>query len=82
MDTALAAPFDRVAADGGKSDRAEAAATPVSRQSVIGLNAANFFLAEVTGVVMPFLGDFLKEQKWSEVADRTGDFVVPVWAFF
>src|SRR5947199_101221 len=26
-----------------------------ARQSALGLNAANFFLAEVTGVVMPFL---------------------------
>ena len=68
MNTALAAPLDGFEADGAKSERAEAAVPPVSRQSVIGLNAANFFLAEVTGVVMPFLGDYLKEQKWSEVA--------------
>lgn len=37
---------------------------PLSRQSSIGLNAANFFLAEVTGVVMPFLGKFLLERGW------------------
>ncbi len=40
----------------------------VSRRSVVGLNTANFFLAEITGVVMPFLGAFLKEQKWGETA--------------
>jgi MFS family permease len=39
----------------------------VSLQSRVGLNAANFFLAEITGVVMPFLGDYLKGQNWSEV---------------
>ena len=40
----------------------------VSRQSRVGLNAANFFLAEITGVVMPFLGSYLKGTKWSETA--------------
>lgn len=30
-------------------------ARSISRQSKIGLNAANFFLAEITGVVLPFL---------------------------
>jgi MFS family permease len=35
-----------------------------SLQSRIGLNAANFFLAEVTGVVLPFLNDFLRERGW------------------
>ncbi|HEX4413586.1 MAG TPA: MFS transporter [Lacipirellulaceae bacterium] len=39
-----------------------------SRRSVVGLNAANFFLAEITGVVMPFLGAFLKEREWGETA--------------
>jgi MFS family permease len=40
-------------------------ATPsVSLQSRFGLNAANFFLAEVTGVVMPFLNDFLHTRHW------------------
>jgi MFS family permease len=38
----------------------------VSFRSLAGLNAANFFLAEVTGVVMPFLGDYLKEREWPE----------------
>ena len=32
------------------------------------MNAANFFLAEITGVVMPFLGDYLKERQWPETA--------------
>ena len=36
----------------------------VSLQSRIGLNATNFFLAEVTGVVLPFLNDFLKTGGW------------------
>jgi hypothetical protein len=63
VNPALAAPLDGFEADGEKSACPGAEATPVSRQSVIGLNAANFFLAEVTGVVMPFLGDYLKEQK-------------------
>jgi MFS family permease len=40
----------------------------VSRQSLIGLNAANFFLAEITGVAMPFLGDYLKSHHWGESA--------------
>ena len=38
--------------------------TPISLQSRIGLNAANFFLAEVTGVVLPFLNDFLRSRDW------------------
>src|SRR5579885_2401592 len=40
----------------------------VSRRSLVGLNAANFFLAEVLGVVLPFLGKYLKGQGWSETA--------------
>jgi MFS family permease len=44
------------------------AAAGVSSRSRAALNAANFFLAEITGVVMPFLGDYLKEQGWSESA--------------
>ncbi len=40
----------------------------VSLQSRAALNAANFFLAEITGVVMPFLGAYLKEREWSETA--------------
>ncbi len=40
----------------------------MSRRSLIGLNAANFFLAEVLGVVMPFLGKYLKGHDWTETA--------------
>jgi MFS family permease len=40
----------------------------ISRHSRVGLNAANFFLAEITGVVMPFLGAYLKGRQWSETA--------------
>ncbi|HET6323936.1 MAG TPA: MFS transporter [Planctomycetaceae bacterium] len=40
----------------------------VSLRSRVGLNAANFFLAEITGVVMPFLGSYLEGQQWSETA--------------
>jgi MFS family permease len=47
---------------------AASAASGVSRRSLIGLNAANFFLAEVLGVVMPFLGKYLKGAGWSETA--------------
>lgn len=36
----------------------------MSLRSRVGLNAANFFLAEVTGVVMPFLGTFLQGHEW------------------
>jgi MFS family permease len=40
----------------------------VSLTSRIGLNAANFFLAEIGGVIMPFLGRYLKQHNWSETA--------------
>jgi MFS family permease len=40
----------------------------VSLRSLVGLNAANFFLAEITGVVMPFLGAYLQGRRWSETA--------------
>src|SRR4030081_2327040 len=40
------------------------ATASVSLQSRIGLNAANFFLAEVTGVVMPFLSAILQSRQW------------------
>ena len=43
-------------------------AEKVSMRSLVGLNAANFFLAEITGVVMPFLGAYLHGQEWSETA--------------
>ena len=34
------------------------------RLSYLGLNCANFFLAEVGGVIMPFLNDFLHDKGW------------------
>jgi MFS family permease len=40
----------------------------VSLQSRAGLNAANFFLAELTGVVLPFLAKFLAERGWRDDA--------------
>lgn len=40
----------------------------VSWTSRIGLNAANFFLAEVLGVILPFLSKFLAERGWREGA--------------
>lgn len=40
----------------------------ISRRSYSGLNAANFFLAEITGVVMPFLGSYFKGRDWTEEA--------------
>jgi MFS family permease len=36
----------------------------LSWRSLIGINAANFFLAEVTGVALPFLTDYLKSHGW------------------
>jgi MFS family permease len=35
-----------------------------TRPSIIGLNAVNFFLAEVVGVVLPFLSDLLRARGW------------------
>jgi len=49
------------------SDPGSGGGTP-SRRSRVGLNAVNFFLAEVVGVVMPFLGRYLKEHHWTETA--------------
>ena len=46
----------------------QSAGPAVSRRSRFGLNAANFFLAEVTGVVMPFLAKFLAERGWRDGA--------------
>jgi predicted MFS family arabinose efflux permease len=40
-------------------------------RSRIGLNAANFFLAEVTGVVVPFLARFLTDRCWRDDAIGT-----------
>jgi hypothetical protein len=39
-------------------------AKPASRQSLAGLNTVNFFLAEVAGVIVPFLSDFLRQHHW------------------
>ena len=50
-------------AGNGKPTQADAGHA-VSLQSRVGLNAANFFLAEITGVVMPFLGAFLQQNQW------------------
>jgi MFS family permease len=36
-----------------------------SRRSVVALNAVNFFLAEMAGVIGPFLAVFLKEKEWT-----------------
>ncbi len=38
---------------------------PLSTRSLLGLSAANFFLAEIGGVVVPFLGKYLVAQGWS-----------------
>lgn len=44
--------------------RPQARSESVSLHSRVGLNAANFFLAEGTGVVMPFLSAFLQSSQW------------------
>jgi MFS family permease len=36
----------------------------IKRRSLVGLNAANFFQAEMVGVVLPVLGAFLREAHW------------------
>jgi MFS family permease len=48
--------------------RPEGTGARVSRSSRVGLNAANFFLAEIVGVIMPFLGRYLAQHDWSETA--------------
>jgi MFS family permease len=45
-----------------------ASPTPGSTRDRVGLNAANFFLAELTGVVMPFLAKLLAERGWRDDA--------------
>jgi hypothetical protein len=35
-----------------------------SQRSILGLNAANFFQAEMIGVVLPVLNAYLKEAGW------------------
>ena len=37
---------------------------PIGKQSLAGLNAINFFQAEMVGVVLPALSVFLKEAHW------------------
>src|SRR6266704_6126644 len=37
---------------------------PITKPSLMGLNAINFFQAEMVGVVLPALGAFLKEVGW------------------
>src|SRR5881275_356184 len=39
-------------------------ARSTSAQSWVGINAVNFFLAEVTGVTLPFVSGYLKEHNW------------------
>ena len=36
-----------------------------SRRSRLGLNAANFFLAEMLGVAIPFLSTYLRQGGWT-----------------
>jgi MFS family permease len=52
----------------GAEGRSAKADRPVSFQSHFGLNATNFFLAEVLGVVLPFLAKFLAERHWRDDA--------------
>src|ERR687885_946755 len=42
--------------------------SPASFRSRAGLNAANFCLAEVTGVILPFLAKFLADRSWPDAA--------------
>ena len=39
-------------------------AQPALPLSLCGLNLVNFFIAEVTGVIIPFLSDFLMQHGW------------------
>jgi len=43
---------------------AQETTTTFSRQSRIGLNAANFFQAEAVGVILPVLNGFLRDSHW------------------
>ena len=43
---------------------AQETTTTFSRQSRIGLNAANFFQAEAVGVTLPVLNGFLRDSHW------------------
>ena len=42
--------------------------TSISWRSWVGINAANFFLAEVTGVTLPFIADYLQGRQWRPLA--------------
>ena len=70
LNKGLTATLDDAPADDSKAENSatSSVADTVSWQSLFGLNAANFFLAEITGVVMPFLGSYLKDKEWSETA--------------
>ena len=39
-------------------------ATTLPKRSLIGLNAANFFQAEMVGVILPILNAWLKQANW------------------
>jgi MFS family permease len=39
----------------------------ISLPSQLGLNAANFFLAEVVGVIVPFLSKYLADRGWTDI---------------
>jgi MFS family permease len=63
--SALASSSSGAAGEELRLDRAD---KQPSRQSLFGLNATNFFLAEVLGVVLPFLAKFLAERGWRDDA--------------
>jgi MFS family permease len=42
----------------------ESTKSRMTQRSLLGLNAANFFQAEMVGVVLPVLGAFLRESNW------------------
>jgi hypothetical protein len=46
------------------AEHAMPAPRPLPRRSLIGLNAANFFQAEMVGVILPVLNAFPKEANW------------------
>lgn len=49
--------------DGPRKDTKSA--NDVTVRSQIGLNAVNFFLAEVVGVIVPFLSTYLRQHGWN-----------------
>ena len=42
----------------------ESHSTGVPKRSLAGLNAANFFQAEMVGFILPILNAFLKQANW------------------